>query len=82
MDINQLVPILASRPPQERAEIAQRLGIDPAMLQQIEQAAVRGGLTLNGGATTQPGGGGSSAAVDGSAEAVFSMGLVRGVVVH
>ena len=81
MDINQLVPILASRPPQERAEIAQRLGIDPAMLQQIEQAAVRGGLTLNGGATTQPGGG-SSAAVDGSAEEVFSMGLVRGVVVH
>lgn len=57
MDINQLLPILASRPPAQRVQLAAQLGLNAQALQQLETIAERGGLPLNGGRSVAAEGG-------------------------
>ena len=76
MDKNQLLQILASRPPAERIQICVQLNIPPALLHQLEQEAVAKGLPLVGGFASE--GAGGSGAADSSAELSISLEKVRG----
>lgn len=65
MDINKLLPILASQPPAQRVQLAAQLGLNAQALQQLETIAERNGLPLRGGRCVAAEGGADGGDLDG-----------------